>query len=147
MPSSLHLGHWGASECGFSGMIARSVGVVVYYGKRRETPAESPKLSRKDTSMRPAPREIGGARVISYSPIDKRHHHTGNCRQIVAGVLQGPMAGLAICQYPGEDSYFLFGCDTEWQSITDTWHQTLEQAKQQAEFEYEGVSSTWQKHE
>ncbi len=53
------------------------------------------------------------------------------------------MAGLAICQYPGEDAYNLFGCDEEWQSVTDTWHQMLEHAKEQAEFEYEGMTCSW----
>jgi hypothetical protein len=89
------------------------------------------------------PSKIGGATVICYTPIDGRHRHKGNCRQVVAGVLQGAAAGLAICQYEGEDSFYLFGCDENWQSVTDTWHETLEDAKYQAEFEYEGVSGTW----
>ena len=93
--------------------------------------------------MNAAPSQIGGANVICYTPIDGRHRHTGNCRQIVAGVLQGAAAGLAICQYEGEDSFYLFGCDENWQCVTDTWHQTLDDAKHQAEFEYEGVSGTW----
>lgn len=50
---------------------------------------------------------------------------------------------MAICQYEGQDDYFLFGCNADWDSVTDTWHQTLEEAKEQAEFEYEGVSETW----
>jgi len=37
----------------------------------------------------------------------------------------------------------LFGCDAEWNSLCDTWHETLEDAKEQAEFEYEGTSNTW----
>lgn len=94
--------------------------------------------------MNTPPRQIGGATVICYSAIDHRHRHTGNCRQIVAGVLQGPMAGLAICQFPGESGYYLFGCDDDWREVTDTWHATLEQAKEQAEFEYEGITSTWE---
>ena len=81
--------------------------------------------------------------MICYSPIDERHRFTGACKQIVAGQLMGAMAGLAICQYEGEDAFFLFGCDQEWNSLTDTWHQTLDDAKHQAEFEYEGVSNTW----
>jgi hypothetical protein len=97
--------------------------------------------------MKPALREIGTAKVICYSPIDRRHRHTGNCRQVVAGVLQGPVAGLAICQYSGDSAYCLFGCNEEWRPITDTWHQTLEEAEEQAEFEYERVSGTWQTHE
>jgi hypothetical protein len=55
----------------------------------------------------------------------------------------GPMAGLAICQYAGQDAFYLFGCDADWQNVTDTWHQTLDDAQHQAEFEYEGVSKTW----
>jgi len=97
--------------------------------------------------MGPAPNEIGGATVVCFTPIDQRHRHTGNCRQIVGGVLIGPMAGLAICQYAGDTTYYLFGCDQDWRTVTDTWHQTLEEAKQQAEFEYEGVTSTWHTHD
>ncbi len=93
--------------------------------------------------MKKIPGEIGGARVVLYTPIDERHRHTGNCRQIVAGVLMGAAAGLAICRYAGEDGYYLFGCDEDWGTQTDTWHETLEDAKAQAEFEYEGVSATW----
>jgi hypothetical protein len=92
-----------------------------------------------------APHQLGGAKVIYFTAIDERHRPTGNCKQIVAGVLQGPVAGLAICQYAGEDCYYLFGCDGAWKGITDTWHQTLEEAMAQAEFEYAGVSATWQK--
>jgi len=97
--------------------------------------------------MESAPRQIGGAKVICFTRIDNRHRPTGNCMQIVAGVLQEPADGLAICQYEGEEAYYLFGCDAQWNSVTDTWHQTLEEAKAQAEFEYTGVSGTWQEHE
>ena len=34
----------------------------------------------------------------------------------------------------------IFGCDEGWNAVTDTWHETLEDAKAQAEFEYEGVN-------
>jgi hypothetical protein len=53
------------------------------------------------------------------------------------------MAGLAICQYPGMSEFYLFGCDAEWNTVTDTFHETLEEAKHQAEFEYEGTRTTW----
>jgi hypothetical protein len=93
--------------------------------------------------MNSPPARIDNATLICYTPIDSRHRHTGNCRQIVSRVLQSPAAGLAICQYDNEPCYYLFGCDENWQTKTDTWHQTLEDAKDQAEFEYEGVSATW----
>ena len=95
--------------------------------------------------MQAAPHTLGGAAVICFTPIDDRHRHTGNCRQIVAGVLQGPAAGLAICRNEDEDCFYLFGCDASWNNVTDTWHQTLDEALEQAEFEYEGVCKTWQR--
>lgn len=94
--------------------------------------------------MQTIPEVIGGAKVICFTPLDAQHRHTGNCKQIVNGILLGAAAGLAICQYEGESAYYLFGCDAEWNTLSDTWHETLENAKEQAEFEYEGVSLTWQ---
>ena len=91
-----------------------------------------------------APSVIGNARVLFFSRIDDRHRHTGNTTQIVAGAVQGPANGMAICQYEGEDSFYLFGCNENWEPITDTWHATIEAAKEQAEFEYEGISETWE---
>lgn len=93
--------------------------------------------------MKPCPKEVGGARVICYTPIDERHRFTGNCQYSNTDGPQGPMVVLAICQYKGEDAFFLFGCDAEWQAVTDTWHHTLTEAKEMAEWEYEGVSETW----
>ncbi len=94
--------------------------------------------------MHVPPELVGAARVICFTPIDERHRHTENCTQIVARVVIGAAAGLAICQYEGEASFYLFGCDTDWNALSDTWHTTLLDAKNQAEFEYEGVSAAWQ---
>ena len=94
--------------------------------------------------MNPPPREIGGLKVVLYSPIDERHVPTNACRHVV-GVPRGPAIGLAICQYEGDTSFYLFGCDAKWSSITDTWHETLDAAMSQAESEYRGVSQTWQR--
>jgi hypothetical protein len=94
--------------------------------------------------MKPVPEFVGTAKVICFTPIDERHRHTGNCKQVVDGQLQGPAAGLLICQYPEDDGFYLFGCDLDWNPTTDTWHQNLEDAKEQGDFEYEGVSETWE---
>ena len=95
--------------------------------------------------MDSAPRKINGASVILFTPIDQRHRHTGRWKQIVSGDLLGPAAVLAICQYEGEANFYLFGCDAAWNSVTDTWHQTIEEAMGQAEIEYEGAAKTWQR--
>jgi hypothetical protein len=91
----------------------------------------------------PVPEVIGGYKVICYTPIDGRHRFTGGTKQIVRGKLMGAMSGLAICQPDKTDSVYLFGCDHDWNVVTDTWHQSLSEAKEQAGFEYEGVSETW----
>ena len=96
--------------------------------------------------MKSVPNVIDGARVVMHTPIDSRHRPTGNCLQIVDGVATGPASALAICQYDGADGFYLFGCDSDWNTVTDTFHDTVEEAQAQAEFEYEGVSSTWQTH-
>ena len=93
--------------------------------------------------MKECPEIVGEAQVLLYTPIDERHKFTGNCKQIVAGQLMGPMQGLAICQYKTEDSYYLFGCDENWEVITDGWHERIEDAIKQAEFEYKGTQNTW----
>lgn len=54
-----------------------------------------------------------------------------------------PAAGLAICRYGDGEGYYLFYCDREWEVVTDTHHQSVEDARSQAEFEYTGVSRAW----
>ncbi len=93
--------------------------------------------------MEDVPTTFNGAKVICFSPIDERHRTTGSCRHFVRGDLQGPAAYLLVCQYPGEEGFYLFYCDEGLKPITDTWHRDLSAAKSQAEFEYNGVSQTW----
>ena len=93
--------------------------------------------------MRPCPPVVGNARVVCYTAIDSRHHRTGNATHVVTGQEAEPAHGLAIRQYDGDDAFYLFACDAEWNSQTDTWHQSLEDAKEQAEFEYQRTSQTW----
>ena len=93
-------------------------------------------------AMRAAPSEIGGMRVVLWSVIDDRHHLTGGTRHVIAGQEMHAPSGLAICQ-DGPQSFFLFYCDEVWRSMTDTWHQDLDSARAQAEFEFANVSATW----
>jgi len=93
--------------------------------------------------MRPIPADIGGAKVVCYTQIDSRHQYTGNTKQIANGDVLGPATGLAICQYEGEEAFYLFACDKNWNSISDSWHESLSDAKAQAELEYQGTLLTW----
>lgn len=55
----------------------------------------------------------------------------------------GRPAGIAICHDAGKSCFSLFYCDSSWLPITDTWHETLDAARKQAESEFAGVSTTW----
>ncbi len=68
---------------------------------------------------------------------------TGNTTHSVAGETLGPCSGLAICHYSDSSGFYLFYCDPCWNVVTDTWHQSLNNAKSQAEFEYSGIADKW----
>lgn len=87
------------------------------------------------------PGTVGGLRVVFYSVLDHRQRPTGACSHVVAGEPQVPFGGLAICH--SEGGYVLFYCDQAWNTVTDTWHTSIERAKEQAESEYEGIDRTW----
>lgn len=93
-----------------------------------------------------APETIGRAKTLFSTRIDDRHRATGGCQHILNKVLLGPAKALVIAQYPGDKQFYLFGCDEQWNVITDTVGDSLAQVFNQAEFEYEGVSKTWRKH-
>lgn len=97
--------------------------------------------------MADAPECIGGAKVVMFSALDHRHRPTDACTHIIGGIKQSPFAGLAVCQYEREGYFYLFYCDEGWNPVTDSFHLTLADALRQAEFEYEGVAETWQRHE
>ena len=89
------------------------------------------------------PKTINNANVVFYSLIDERHKVTGACKHEVTGSTLSNAIWAAICQYDNDSNYYLFIC-YESEEISDTCHETIEEAKEQAEFEYENISSTWQ---
>jgi hypothetical protein len=63
--------------------------------------------------------------------------------ELVAGDTLGPFAGLAIIEQESSSGYLLLYLDESGDPVTDTWHETLEDAIDQAEHEYEGITSKW----
>jgi hypothetical protein len=88
--------------------------------------------------------EIGGAKVICFTKLDTRHIRTNNTEHHVSGQILQNIYGLAICKYEEEVGFYLFYCDPNWSTITDTWHETVDDAKEQAEFEFTNTLSTWE---
>jgi hypothetical protein len=91
--------------------------------------------------MQAPPTTIGSLPVVCYTQIDTRHRHTGATRHTVGGAEQGAAAALAVCK--DEESFYLFYCDADWEPVTDTWHESLDDAFDQAEFEYAGTREIW----
>ena len=75
---------------------------------------------------------------------------TGKTKHSVGELVQGrpvPVKSLpapAWVEISEEDgAFYLLHFDAEGASFADTWHQTLENAKQQAEFEFGILPSEW----
>ncbi len=54
------------------------------------------------------------------------------------------ICGLAIVHYVDTEGFLLFGCDQDWNCVTDTWHETLEDAQAQAAAEHPDLIIRWQ---
>jgi hypothetical protein len=93
--------------------------------------------------MRSPPKALDGFRVLEYARIDTAVRPTRSCRHFVKGSRMGPACALVICEAEDSEGYYLFYCDVEWNVLTDTWHRTVEDAKRQAAFEYDGIDEKW----
>ena len=85
---------------------------------------------------------IGGSQVICYAVINLCLP-TGNTEHFINDKLQDAAYGLAICRYESQGGYYLFSCNNNWVEFADTWHETIENAKDQAEYEYNGITNFW----
>jgi hypothetical protein len=90
--------------------------------------------------MKP-PREIDGAVVIRWADVSADVLPTSRTRHVVEGEAEGAFAALAIGRYPDAEGYYLFYLDPSGDAVTDTYHDTLEGAVAQADYEYIGL--TW----
>jgi hypothetical protein len=89
------------------------------------------------------PDRLDGAEVICFTLLDHRHELTGCTRHFRDGQRQSSFHGLVIATYSKEDGVYLFYCGENWSVENDTFHDSVESAKAQAEFEFKGTSQTW----
>jgi len=94
--------------------------------------------------LRQPPALIDGARVVAWAglatarPTGATRHSYGVPGDSVP--VNDLFAGIAVARYDDEDDgWYLFYCDADWRTVTDTWHETYEAAVKQAAFEFEGV--------
>jgi len=91
--------------------------------------------------MGPAPSELDGSKVLATAVVSEAVRPTGATIHRGPDGVVPPASALAIVM--SETGVFLFYCDREWQVLADTWHPSVNNAKAQAEFEYEGISELW----
>ena len=102
-------------------------------------------MASSGITMHSAPKTIGDLPVLSWTPIDLRHRVTGACRHFnVSTGSDDSIPNIIAIVGGGAAGFYLMRFAEGWQFITDTWHETLDEALRQAEFEYNGVSGTWQ---
>jgi hypothetical protein len=83
-----------------------------------------------------APSTIDGAEVLLTADIGAARR-TGRTRHVVDGAVRTDVSHLAIARYPGGDEVYLFSCDDAWEVVTDTCHDDVREALDQARFEYD----------
>ena len=81
--------------------------------------------------------------VVFEVTLSERHRPTGDTEHFVGGVPMPPPARLRITQHDGEAGCSLLYLDEAGTEITDTWHQSLDDAMDQATFEFGVDPSEW----
>jgi hypothetical protein len=93
--------------------------------------------------MNQAPKQVGEADVVAYLVLNDNYRRTKNTRHIVDGSVMKDFYGLCICRYQKDLGYYLYYCDSSWHALTDTYHNSMEEAMAQAELEYASSKNGW----
>ena len=121
--------------------LAADLGVTRTAVARGSDVPRSPAMTNDQHRAVP-PQMLDGGRVVCFARLNDVRP-TGNTAHVVAGEVSPRFHGLAIIEYEPRGPYYLLYCDQDWYSLTDTWHETLEEAKAQAAFEFKGVDQAW----
>ena len=92
-----------------------------------------------------APKRIDGANLQLLNVLTDEHNPTGFTTHYAEGFEF--LDRLAICKYEQDPGYYLFYCDSKWEVLNDTYHDSKEIAIKQAELEFRGTEETWFKEE
>ena len=74
--------------------------------------------------------------VLRRIVLKHRHQSTGNTRHYRDGRELPAPAALEIARYAGDAGFYLFYLDAAGDEITDTYHESMEDAVSQAEWEF-----------
>lgn len=130
--------------------LTEAAGIAVSVGSggvRSKTLVESPastEPTRIPESAEPGgvlsvPAQLDDAAVRFVAALGVDQRNTGATWHSV-GV--DHFAYLAIATYAGDRGWCLFYCSAEWEVLTDTYHDSLDEAIAQADFEFTGLTFT-----
>lgn len=71
---------------------------------------------------------MDGAKVLYYVVLSDKHQRTGRTTHYIDGELMGPVPALAVAQYAGDSSAYIFHCNTNWEVIQDDLLDSPEEA-------------------
>ena len=74
----------------------------------------------------------------------ERHKPTGKTRRYVGGAEAPVPVELRIIEYPEEQGYYLFYCDGAGRESDDSYHESVEEAMAQAEWEFSVKPEEWE---
>jgi hypothetical protein len=74
--------------------------------------------------------------------LNDQHLRPGRTKHTINGADFPPFVSLEIVQYPNDKSFYLFHITADGK-IADTWHESVEAAMDQTEFEFAVQRSDW----
>lgn len=84
--------------------------------------------------------------ILKQVKLKSQHFQTGHTKHFVNNMLQDKPYKLCIVQYPDERDYvLLIHYSKEGEEITDTFHETIEDAMEQANLEFSIKENEWEK--
>jgi hypothetical protein len=85
-----------------------------------EKNAVTDKKPTQTLDVNTCPERVGEAKAVWYTPV---------APHVKRGFPGDPTIVYAVvAQYPGENAAYLFGCTSNWEVITDSWHLNVDDA-------------------
>jgi hypothetical protein len=82
--------------------------------------------------------------VLKQIVLDAKHTPTGKTKHSSGNEELPPAAMLQIVKYEDVEGFYLLYLDADGNELTDTFHDTLERAFAQAEWEYRVKPNEWE---
>lgn len=81
--------------------------------------------------------------ILGQAILNESHLARGRTAHVVAGERTARPAVLQLVQFEGDSGCYLFGLAEDGRELTDTYHDNIQLARDQARFEFEVSESDW----